>query len=345
MPERPKILHISSGSAPAAVDRVADAEAIAAACAALAAGRLVAIPTETVYGLAADATNGEAVARIFQAKGRPRFNPLICHADSLAMAERHGILDDRARRLAAAFWPGPLTLVVRRQPASPVHPLVTAGLDTIGLRVPAGPARALIAAFGQVVAAPSANLSGRVSPTTADHVARQLGDSVALILDAGPCRVGVESAIVALDGSRPRLLRPGGVARREIEAMLGEKLQRAAAGEAVAAPGMLPSHYAPQTPIRLGAASVNAGEALLAFGADLPDGAETAVMVRNLSPAGDLREAAASLFGALHDLDAAGATMIAAMPIPAHGLGEAINDRLARAAAPRQKSAAAAAKD
>ena len=341
MPGRPPILRISSP------DRLSpgNAEAIAEACAHLAAGALVAIPTETVYGLAADATNGEAVARIFKAKGRPRFNPLICHADSLAMAARHGVFDERARRLAKAFWPGPLTLVLPKAPDSPVHDLVTAGLGTIGLRVPAGPARDLVAAFGRVLAAPSANLSGRVSPTTAEHVALQLGGDVALILDAGPARIGVESTIIALDGPKARLLRPGGLATEAIEAVLGEKLQRVASGDKVEAPGMLASHYAPATPLRLDATDVRPGEALLAFGRHLPEGADTAVMVRNLSPAGDLTEAAAALFGALHELDGCGAGTIAAMAIPDHGLGEAINDRLRRAATPREKSRPATGKD
>ena len=348
MPNRPRIpqiMRISSMDRSSPADRAADAEAIAVACGHLAAGALVAIPTETVYGLAADAANGEAVARIFKAKGRPRFNPLICHADSLALAECHGVFDERARRLAKAFWPGPLTLVLPKTPDSPVHDLVTAGLGTIGLRVPAGPARDLVAAFGRVLAAPSANLSGRMSPTTAEHVTLQLGGDVALILDAGPCQIGVESTIVALDGAEARLLRPGGLAAEDIEAVLGENLQRVASGDKVEAPGMLASHYAPATPLRLDASAVGPGEALLAFGADLPEDAGTAVMTRNLSPAGDLTQAAAALFGALHDLDAAGATTIAVMPIPVHGLGEAINDRLTRAAWPHEKPGTEAGKD
>jgi len=344
MSGRPKIIRISSPDGPSPARGAGNVEAMAEACAHLGAGELVAIPTETVYGLAADAANGKAVARIFKAKGRPRFNPLICHADSLAMAERHGIFDERARRLAKAFWPGPLTLVLPKRPDSPVHDLVTAGLGTIGLRVPAGPARDLIAAFKRVVAAPSANLSGRVSPTRAEHVAAQLGGDVALILDAGPCQVGVESTIVALDGRRARLLRPGGLEVEAIEAVLGEKLERVATGDKVEAPGMLASHYAPQTPLRLDATDVRPGEALLAFGPDMPKGAGTAVMLRNLSPAGDLTQAAANLFGALHELDACGADMIAAMPIPDHGLGEAINDRLRRAATLDEKSRPAAGK-
>ena len=337
MPDHPQIIRIFNPDGPLPANRAANADAIARACAHLADGKLVAIPTETVYGLAADAANGEAVARIFKAKGRPRFNPLICHADSLTMAERYGVCDARTLRLAKAFWPGPLTLVLQKTPDSPAHELVTGGLGTIGLRVPAGPARQLITAFGRAVAAPSANLSGRMSPTTAEHVALQLGGDVALILDAGPCRIGVESTIVALDGAEARRLRPGGLAAEDIEAVLGEKLQRVASGDKVEAPGMLASHYAPKTPLRPDATDIQPGEALLAFGADLPEGADTAVMLRNLSPAGDLTEAAATLFGALHDLDACGATTIAAMPIPDHGLGEAINDRLRRAATPHEK--------
>ncbi len=350
MPDRPRIRRISSPDGASPATSAANADAIAEACAHLAAGELVAIPTETVYGLAADATNGEAVARIFKAKGRPRFNPLICHADSLAMAERYGIFDAPARRLAEAFWPGPLTLVLPKTPDSPVHDLVTAGLGTIGLRVPAGPAHDLLAAYERGLAAPSANLSGRVSPTTAEHVALQLGGNVALILDAGPCRIGLESTIIALDGPEARLLRPGGLAAADIEAVLGETLLRTTAGDAVEAPGMLASHYAPATPLRPGASDVKPGEALLAFGSDLPESADKAVAIRNLSSAGDLTEAAANLFGALHELDVSGATAIAVMPVPAHGLGEAINDRLARAAAPRgmlpgENSGTAAGKD
>jgi L-threonylcarbamoyladenylate synthase len=307
--------------------------------AALRAGRLVAIPTETVYGLAADAANGLAVARIFEVKGRPRFNPLICHVDGLAMAERLAVFDDAARRLAEAFWPGPLTLVLPLKEDAAVHPLVTAGLGTIALRAPRGLSSELIARFGAALAAPSANRSGRLSPTRAEHVSSELGDAVAYIVDAGPCAVGVESTIVALDGGRPRLLRPGGVAAGEIEARLGRPLERPGAGTPVAAPGMLASHYAPRAALRLNAKSVEQGEALVAFGPDLPQGSEGAVAVRNLSKSGDLAEAAANLFAHLAELDSSGAARIAVVPIPGHGLGEAINDRLARAAAPRPEAA------
>jgi L-threonylcarbamoyladenylate synthase len=322
-----------------------DPDLVKRTCAILKAGGLVAIPTETVYGLAGDATNGEALARIFQVKGRPRFNPLICHVDGLAMAERFAALDDRARRLAERFWPGPLTLVVPKLAESPespestdgppskVHPLATAGLPTLGLRMPQGPVREIIAAFGRPLAAPSANLSGRLSPTRADHVAAQLGGSIELILDAGPCPVGLESTIVSLQPGEPaRLLRPGGLSAGEIEAVLGEPLHRPQPGAAIEAPGMMASHYAPSAQLRLQAESVLPDEALLAFGPSLPAGKPLAV--RNLSPRGDLREAAVNLFSCLAELDGEGVDKIAVMAIPdtPGTLGEAINDRLRRAA-------------
>lgn len=298
----------------------------------LRAGELVALPTETVYGLAADAANGEAVARIFAAKQRPRFNPLICHVTDIEMAERYGRLDERAQKLAGKFWPGPLTIVVPRRDGAPVHDLVTAGLPTIALRAPRGPARAVITAFGGALAAPSANRSGRLSPTRAEHVIAQLGDAVALVLDAGRCEIGLESTIVSLSDEKPRLLRSGGAPAEDIEAVLDTKLARAIAGDPVTAPGMLASHYAPRLPLRLDATSVRPGEALLAFGsADIP-GAEHAAAIRNLSPSRDLIEAAANLFAHLAELDLSGAAAISVMPIPHGGLGEAINDRLKRAA-------------
>jgi L-threonylcarbamoyladenylate synthase len=309
--------------------------AAAEAAAVLRAGGLVALPTETVYGLAADAASGEAVARIFAAKGRPRFNPLICHVTDIAMARRYGLFDARAERLAERFWPGPLTLVLPLASEAPVHPLATAGLDSIALRAPRGPAQAVIAAFGGALAAPSANRSGRLSPTRAEHVVEQLGEAVALVLDGGPCEVGLESTIVSLVGDIPRLLRPGGVPAERIEATLGMKLERARPGDAIAAPGMLASHYAPHLPLRLDAHSVAAGEALLAFGPARIAGAENATAIRNLSPKGDLVEAAANLFAFLAELDRSGAAAIVAAPIPRAGLGEAINDRLLRAAAPK----------
>ena len=309
-------------------------DGFAAAVAALCTGALVGMPTETVYGLAADATSGAAVARIFAAKGRPRFNPLIVHLPSQEAAERIAEFGREARRLADAFWPGPLTLVLPLRPPSPIADLVTAGLDTVALRVPAHPvAQALLTRFGRPVAAPSANRSGHVSPTTAAHVAADLGDSVAVILDAGPAAVGLESTIVGLCDAGPRLLRSGAVPRGEIEAVLGERLGTAAAGVAPVAPGMLASHYAPAATLRLNATDVREGEGLLAFGR-LPAGAEVAVAVRNLSETGDLVEAAANFFAALRDLDRK-VTAIAVMPVPEEGLGEAINDRLRRAAAPR----------
>jgi len=300
-------------------------------------GALVAIPTETVYGLAADATNADAVVRIFQAKNRPRFNPLICHVENLAAAERHGVFDADARRLAEAFWPGALTLVVEKRADAPVCDLVTAGLDSIALRIPAAPVvHELTAALGRPLAAPSANRSGRVSATSAEDVIAELGDEIAMIIDAGPCPVGVESTIVATVGGVPRLLRPGGIARSAIEEVLGRPLAAPVpdAGRP-AAPGMLASHYAPRAAVRLDATSLVAGEALLAFGPETIAGAEQAAVCANLSPSGDLREAARNLFKMLRALDAAEPTCIAVMPIPEDGLGEAIRDRLRRAAAPR----------
>lgn len=302
---------------------------VARAAEILRAGGLVVFPTETVYGLGADAANPLAVARIFEAKGRPRFNPLIAHIGGLAEAERHARLHPRARALAQVFWPGPFTLVAPRRPESSVAELACAGLSTIALRAPAHPlARALIKAFGGPIAAPSANRSGHVSATTAEHVKADLGDRVDLIIDAGPCPIGLESTIVAVDeAGAATLLRPGAVPRAEIEAVVGP-LGDAAAG-AVDAPGMLASHYAPRARVRLDAEAPRPGEAYLAFGAPAPAGGAT------LSERGDLVEAAANLYACLRALDAAGAQAIAVAPIPAHGLGEAIRDRLARAAAPR----------
>lgn len=309
---------------------------IRSAAAALDRGELVGMPTETVYGLAADATNPDAVAAIFAAKGRPRFNPLIVHVSSVVAAERLATLSPDAIRLAEAFWPGPLTLIVRRHAVSTIADLVTAGLDTIALRAPDHPvAQALLGAFSGPIAAPSANLSGHVSATTAAHVAADLGDKVACILDAGPTALGLESTIVDLSGDAPALLRPGAIARDRIEAELGRRLALADRdGSPARAPGMLASHYAPTAKLRLDAAAVFAGEALLAFGEPLPDGANRAAAVCNLSPSGDLTEAARNFFAALRVLDGKAAT-IAVMAIPESGLGEAINDRLRRAAAAR----------
>lgn len=327
MPGLPEIFEMSN---PARFDA-----GIAAAADALRRGALVGMPTETVYGLAADATSGEAIAGIYSTKSRPRFNPLIIHAFSIEAAMGLGTFPPLARSLAEAFWPGPLTLVVPRQRSAAIADLATAGLDTIALRVPAHPvARALITAFGRPVAAPSANRSGHVSPTTAAHVATDLGDRVAVILDAGPTGIGVESTIVGLTDETPRLLRSGGVARDAIEAAIGRPLAAPAEASAPVAPGMLRSHYAPAAHVRLNAETVRPGEALLAFGEPLPAGAEQAAATINLSRSGDLGEAAARLFSALRELDGTAAT-IAVAPIPDHGLGEAINDRLTRAAAPR----------
>jgi L-threonylcarbamoyladenylate synthase len=329
---------VKIGSADVAEILEAD-KALERALALLAAGEVVAIPTETVYGLAGDATNGVAVARIFEAKGRPRFNPLIAHVSDMAMAEGIAVFDPLSRQLAAEFWPGPLTLVLPLHAASPIHPLVTAGLDTIALRMPRGFGGELIARLGRPLAAPSANSSGRISATTAEAVAADLGARIPLIVDGGATPVGLESTIVKVEDGKPHLLRPGGIAADELEAATGMKLLR---GEksGVEAPGMLVSHYAPNADVRLNAAEVAHGEALLAFGPHRARQSERAVQVLNLSPSGDLREAAANLFSHLQALDRSGASTIAVEPIPAEGLGEAINDRLERAAAPRDMPAA-----
>ena len=300
----------------------------------LEAGQVVAIPTETVYGLAGDATNGEAVARIFEAKGRPRFNPLIAHVSGMAMARTIADFDPLSQKLADAFWPGPLTLVLPLARGSAVHPLVTAGLDTIALRMPQGFGSLLIARLGRPLAAPSANSSGRITATTAQAVEADLGNRIPLIVDGGPTEVGLESTIVKVEGAMVRLLRPGGIAAEIIEAAAGRQLLRGGAA-GVQAPGMLASHYAPRAAVRIGAAKVLPGEALLAFGPKRAEDAGTAVAMLNLSPSGDLREAAANLFSHLQRLDRSGAGIIAVEPVPHAGLGEAINDRLRRAAAPR----------
>jgi L-threonylcarbamoyladenylate synthase len=306
----------------------------------LAAGGLVAFPTETVYGLGADASNAGAIARLYQAKGRPAFNPLIAHVADLAAARRIGRFDARATALAEAFWPGPLTLVVPKARACPVADLATAGLDTVAIRIPAHPtAQAILRAFGGAVVAPSANISGHVSPTDAAHVAADLEGRIDLIVDGGPVAVGVESTIVGCFDT-PMLLRPGGLPRDRIEAVLGERLARppvdaeSDSGQPLA-PGMLASHYAPRAPVRLNADHVAPGEALLAFGPDALPGIETAAAIMNLSRRGDVAEAAANLFGYLRALDAKTPRAIAVMPVPEEGLGEAINDRLRRAAVAR----------
>jgi L-threonylcarbamoyladenylate synthase len=317
------------------------AAAAPAAAARLRSGGLVAFPTETVYGLGADAANGEAVARLYLAKGRPSFNPLIAHVADLAAAHRLAVFDAAAERLAAAFWPGPLTLVLPKAPGCPVAALATAGLETIAVRVPnSAVAQAILKAFGGPIVAPSANRSGHVSPTTAQHVKADLDRRIDLIVDGGPTPVGMESTIVGC-GEEPTLLRPGGIPREAIEHVLGRRLAQppADATEAPAAPGMLASHYAPTARLRCNAQEVRPGEALLAFGPLAIPGVDTAAAVLNLSPKGNLVEAAANLFAHLRALDRPEVKAIAVMPIPHAGLGEAINDRLARAAAPRDSSA------
>jgi L-threonylcarbamoyladenylate synthase len=322
---------------------VAGDAGIAEAARVLAAGGLVAFPTETVYGLGADAGNGAAIARLYAAKGRPAFNPLIAHVASAAAARKLARFDTAAERLSAAFWPGPLTLVLSKAPDCPVAALATAGLDSVAVRWPQHPvAQSLLRAFGGPVVAPSANCSGHVSPTTAAHVLADLGGRIDLIVDGGATPVGLESTIVAClgesFGKEPALLRPGGVPRAAIEEVLGTALADADASRgqtAPRAPGMLASHYGPRTRLRLDVRTVGAREALLAFGPQLAQGAALTVKVLNLSARGDLIEAAANLFSHLRALDAVGAKAIAVMPIPHHGLGEAINDRLRRAAARR----------
>jgi L-threonylcarbamoyladenylate synthase len=293
-------------------------EAIAEAARLILAGQLVAMPTETVYGLAADATNAEAVAHVYEAKGRPAFNPLIVHVPDLTSAERIGEFDDHARALAQTHWPGPLTLVVPLRGGSAVVSLVTAGLPTVAIRVPAHPAmQALLRAADRPLAAPSANASGSISPTRAEHVLKSLGGRIPLIIDAGPTSRGLESTIVAATDGTLRLLRPGPIA---VDAEAGS-------GDGIEAPGQLASHYAPSKPLRLNATHAAADEFLIGFGAIGGDA--------NLSVSGDLVEAAARLFDLLHQADASPKPKIAVAPVPSDGLGAAINDRLSRAAAPR----------
>ncbi len=313
----------------------ADASGVAEAAGLLRQGRLVAFPTETVYGLGADATSNTAVALIYKAKGRPTFNPLIAHVASLEAARREALFNADAEALARAFWPGPLTLVAPVAPGGGVCDLARAGLDTVALRVPAHPvARALIKAAGLPVAAPSANVSGHVSPTLASHVMADLGGRIAMVLDGGPANIGVESTIVACLPDATRVLRPGGVASADIFRVLGRPAPRAEpARPGVIAPGMLDSHYAPRARVRLAARDVRAGEAALDFGGQLR--AFPAIGTVDLSPSRDIDEAAATLFSALRTLDASGARGIAVAEIPQEGLGEAINDRLRRAAAER----------
>ena len=304
-----------------------DASGISHAASLLADGGLVAVPTETVYGLAADARQGEAVASIYAAKGRPSFNPLIVHVASVEDAQRYGIWNDEAERLASAFWPGPLTLVLPLKDGHGLASLVTAGLDTVALRCPAHPtAQALLAAFKGPLAAPSANPSGKISPTRAAHVLAGLDGQVNAVLDGGAAEIGLESTIVGLAGEVPMLLRHGTITRSQLEAALGEPLGTSTTPAAVSAPGQLASHYAPEAVLRLNAEKLEENETLLGFG-----NVEAAL---NLSPSADLREAAANLFDMLRQLDES-ASHIAVSPIPEVGIGIAINDRLKRAAAPR----------
>ena len=299
---------------------------VEAAVEALRRGELVILPTETVYGLAADAGNAEAVARIFEAKGRPRFNPLISHVPDLAAAERLALFDTVARQLAEAFWPGPLTIVAPVRPGARVSDLARAGLDTVAVRAPGHElAQAVLRDFGGPVVAPSANRSGRPSPTTFDDAVEETGTSAAAALDGGPCRVGLESTVVGVFGGALRLLRPGAVTRDAITAVAGPVLE--AEEDAARSPGRLSAHYAPEAPIRLDVSEPEPGEAYLAFG-PAPAGG----LVWNLSPRADLREAASNLFAYLRAADRTRPRGIAVAPIPEHGLGEAINDRLRRAA-------------
>ncbi len=322
--------------------RIVDAaQALDEAVELLQAGQLVAVPTETVYGLAADAANGGAVARIFETKGRPRFNPLIAHVSSLDMARAIGQFDPLTKRLVEAFWPGPLTVVVPMRPAANIHPLVTAGLDTIALRFPRGFASQVVQRLGRPIAAPSANSSGRITGTSAQAVEADLGARIGLIVDGGRTPVGLESTIIKVEHGVVHLLRPGGTATQDIERVTGLSVVQATGGK-VQAPGMLLSHYAPNAALRLNVDEVRPGEALLAFGRTRARGAEHASAMLNLSAAGNLREAAANLFDFMNELDAGRPLSIAVEPVPAEGLGEAINDRLVRAAAPRDNLEATA---
>jgi L-threonylcarbamoyladenylate synthase len=314
---------------------LADAAGIARAAEILREGGLVAFPTETVYGLGADATSAWAVARIYDAKGRPSFNPLIAHVADIDAARREALLPEAAIRLAEAFWPGPLTIVAPVAPRGSICALARAGLSSVALRIPEHPvARALIAALGKPIAAPSANRSGHVSPVTAAHVAEDLSGRVEMILDGGRAAAGLESTIVSFRDVSPVLLRPGAITREKIEKVLGGKLAAPVRAE-VTAPGMTASHYAPNARLRLEAHELEPGESALDFGRRLTALAPSGALVFDLSPEGDLLEAAANLFAYLRELDARGVEKIAVAHIPERGLGEAINDRLRRAAAPR----------
>lgn len=309
-----------------------DEEVIRQAVALLRQGELVAIPTETVYGLAGDACSDEAVARIFSAKGRPRFNPLICHVHKLDVLGDEVEVSEQSRALAETFWPGPLTLVLPRRSGGNVSLLASAGLDTLAVRVPQHPmALEILRTFGGPLVAPSANRSGHISPTRAEHVVGDMGADVSLVVDGGPCILGLESTVVDVSVDPPEMLRPGCISRREIERILGPLGSGAATGGSPKSPGLLARHYAPTKALRLNALTVESHEALLAFGLPEPSGA---CVVHNLSPAANLTEAAANLFSMLRELDRSAAESIAVMPIPGEGLAEAIRDRLRRAAAP-----------
>lgn len=297
-------------------------------------GKCVAIPTETVYGLAADATNGEAVARIFELKGRPSFNPLICHVDGLALARELAVFDTISEKLADAFWPGPLTLVLPLNLDTKVHPLVCAGLDSVGVRWPKGIASEIISEFGKPLAAPSANRSGRVSPTTAQHVQEEFADTELTVIDTGPCEVGLESTVVRVSGGTIEILRPGAVTVEMIFEATGVQPSRFR-GDEIIAPGMMRSHYAPNAQLELNCTDCPENAPWLQFGAVQPKPDQQAL---NLSPSGNLVEAAANLYGFLKQLDRLGASKICVSPIPNEGLGVAINDRLERASAPRETS-------
>lgn len=299
-------------------------EALSKGTAVLRHGGLAAVPTETVYGLAADACTPKAVERIYAAKGRPYFNPLIAHVSGMGMAKRYGMFDDNAEALARAFWPGPLTLVVPLEPDTKLAEAVTAGLDTVALRHPIGTMATLAERLDKPLAAPSANSSGRISPTRAQHVSADLGDKIDLILDGGPCAVGLESTIVKCADGTVTLLREGGLSVEQIEAIVGPLLRPETSD--IEAPGMMLKHYAPRKPLRLNADRPKSGEALLAFGANTNDAK------LNLSSTADLEEAARNLFAMLHELDSGNATGIAVQTVPDEGIGVAINDRLRRAA-------------
>ncbi|MCF6320957.1 MAG: threonylcarbamoyl-AMP synthase [Rhizobiaceae bacterium] len=292
-------------------------------------GGLVAVPTETVYGLAADASNGLAVASVFEMKGRPQFNPLIVHVSNLEMAEAIGIFDDKFRMLAERFWPGPLTLIVEKKPSAKIHDLVSANLPTIALRCPRGGAQKLIAAFGRPLAAPSANRSGKVSPTSAAHVATEFSGEDIVLLDGGECEVGIESTIVGMLDGKIRILRPGLISAEELSNCTGLEVSKAGEKTGIIAPGMMQSHYAPRSKLILDCLQPENNAAMLALGA-----AEGHL---NLSRTGDLREAASNLYRHIRELDQMGKDSICVSPIPHEGLGIAINDRLARAAAPRER--------